>query len=80
MKMRCSRFKRFRKEESIGIERSKKRMEDYGFKGILVYILEDEYEALREHCFKDRLKHSPFVRQLIIEKLRKEGSLKKSVK
>lgn len=47
-------------------------MEDYGYKGIMVYILEEEYEALREYCFKKRLKHSSFVRDLIVKKLEKE--------
>ena len=51
-------------------KKSKKRMEDYGYRGILVYVKEEEYEALREFCFKNRIKHSPFVRSLIIEKLK----------
>jgi hypothetical protein len=61
-------------------KKSKKRMEDYGYKGILVYVKEEEYEALREYCFKNRIKHSPFVRSLIIEKLKKEGMIKKTTK
>lgn len=54
-------------------KKSRKRMEDYGYKGIIVYILEEEYEALREYCFKERIKHSPFVRDLILEKFKREG-------
>jgi hypothetical protein len=58
----------------------KKRMEDYGYKGIMVYILEHEYEAMREYCFNKRLKHSSFVRGLIVDKLKKEGVIKKGGK
>ena len=54
-------------------KKSKKRMEDYGYKGIIVYILEEEYEALREYCFKESIQHSAFVRDLIVEKCNREG-------
>ena len=53
-----------------------KRMSDYGYKGIMVYLLEKEYEAMREYCFKKRLKHSTFVRSLVVSELKKEGMLK----
>jgi len=39
----------------------------------MVYILEEQYEALREYCFKNRLKHSSFVRGLVVDKLKREG-------
>jgi len=55
-------------------------MEDYGYKGIMVYILEEEYEAMREYCFKKRLKHSSFVRGLIVDKLKRERVIKKDRK
>ena len=54
-------------------KKSRKRMEDYGYKGIIVYILEEEYEAMRDYCFNERIKHSPFVRDLILEKFKKDG-------
>ena len=58
----------------------KKRMEDYGYKGIMFYLLENEYEALRKYCFDNRLKHSPFIRNQVVDKLKKEGYLRKDAK
>ncbi|MGE5444758.1 MAG: hypothetical protein ACM3SR_09170 [Ignavibacteriales bacterium] len=58
----------------------KKRMEDYGYKPIMFYLKEEEFEALREYCFHNRLKHSPFIRSLIVDKLKKEGYFKKEAK
>jgi len=49
-------------------------------KEMVLSIEQEEYEALREYCFKNRLKHSPFVRSLIIDKLREEGVISKSLK
>lgn len=60
-------------------ERKKKKlMKDYGFKQILAYVMPEEYEAMRHYCFDMRLKHSQFIRQLITDKLRKEGYLKET--
>lgn len=58
----------------------RKQMTDYGFKGVMVHFTEDEYEALRKYCFEKRLKHSPFIRDLVTDKLRKESFLKKETK
>jgi hypothetical protein len=56
--------------------KQKKRMEDYDFKGLMLYLKINEYEALREFCFRNRLKHSPFIRDLVVERLKKEGFIK----
>lgn len=46
-------------------------------KAFIKKSLEEVYEALREYCFKKRLKHSPIDRHLIVDKLKKEGVIKK---
>ncbi len=43
-------------------------------------LKESEYEALREYCYRNRLKHSPVIREALADKLRKEGYLKKESK
>lgn len=58
----------------------RKQMKDYGFTGVMVHFTREEYEALRKYCFEERLKHSPFIRELVADKLRKEGYLKKESK
>jgi len=34
--------------------------------------LEDEYGALRKYCFDKELMHSSFIKELILDKLKKE--------
>ena len=58
----------------------RKSMEEYGFKPVLLYLPQEQFEALRHYCFDKRLKFTPVIRDLLADKLRKEGYLKKESK
>lgn len=58
-------------------ETQSKRMEKYGFKGVMLYLREEEYEALRRYCYEKRLKHSPVIRGALATLLKKESYLAK---
>ena len=50
----------------------KKSMTELGYRTVSVYLLPEEFQALRKYCFDKELRHSSFVKELILEKLRKE--------
>jgi len=52
--------------------KKKKSMQELGFKTISVYLRPQEYQALRKYCFDREIKHSTFIKELILEKLGKE--------
>jgi hypothetical protein len=51
----------------------RKSMQELGFKTISVYLRPEEYQALRKYCFDKELKHSSFIKDLLLEKLKKEN-------
>jgi hypothetical protein len=52
--------------------KKKKSMQELGFKTISVYLRPEEYQALRKYCFDREIKHSTFIKKLILERLGKE--------
>ena len=47
-------------------------MQELGYKTVSVYLLPEEYQALRKYCFDKEIKHSSFIKELILEKLKRE--------
>jgi len=43
---------------------------------VSVYLKPEQYQSLRKYCFDKELRHSSFIKELILEKLKKEKYFK----
>lgn len=50
------------------------------FNKVLINLPHDEFQALRKLCYERNLKHGPFIREMLAERLRQESYLKKEAR